>query len=86
MAAPAHPAARAFIGTSGWNYPTWRAGFYGDCPARLWLRYYAERFDVVEVTLSGRLPAQVMHYENVPLFPRGYHVARQSGSLEDMAE
>jgi putative endonuclease len=44
------------------------------------------RFDVVEVTLSGRLPAQVMHYENVPLFPKGYHVARQSGSLEEMAE
>src|SRR6478736_1823184 len=34
------------------------------------------RFDVAEVTLSGRLPAQVMHFENVPLFPKGYHVAR----------
>jgi len=44
------------------------------------------RFDVAEVTLTGRLPAQVMHYENVPLFPKGYHVARQSGSLEEIAE
>lgn len=43
------------------------------------------RFDVVEVTLSPRLPPQVMHYENVPLFPKGYHVARQSGSLDDLA-
>jgi len=36
------------------------------------------RFDVAEVTLSGRLPPQVQHFENVPLFPEGYHVARQS--------
>jgi len=43
------------------------------------------RFDVVEVTLSARLPAQVLHFANVPLFSKGYHVARQSGSLEDMA-
>ncbi len=42
------------------------------------------RFDVAEVTLSGRLPAQVMHFENVPLFPHGYHVARQSGSLGEV--
>jgi putative endonuclease len=42
------------------------------------------RFDVAEVTLTGRLPAQVMHYENVPLFPKGYHVARQSGSLGEV--
>jgi putative endonuclease len=44
------------------------------------------RFDVAEVTLSGRLPPQVMHYENAPLFPKGYHVARQSGSLAEMGE
>lgn len=44
------------------------------------------RFDVAEVTLSGRLPPQVMHYENAPLFPKGYHVARQSGSLEEMGK
>ena len=42
------------------------------------------RFDVVEVTLSARLPPQVMHFENAPLFPKGYHVARQSGSLEEL--
>jgi putative endonuclease len=43
------------------------------------------RFDVAEVTLSGRLPPQVMHYENVPLFPKGYYVARESGSLDDVS-
>jgi putative endonuclease len=35
------------------------------------------RFDVVEVTLSGHLPPQVMHYQNAPLFPKGYYLARQ---------
>jgi putative endonuclease len=43
------------------------------------------RFDVAEVTLSGRLPAQVHHFENAPLFPTGYHVARQGGSLDEVA-
>jgi putative endonuclease len=42
------------------------------------------RFDVAEVTLSARLPPQVMHFENAPLFPKGYYVARQSGSLDTM--
>ena len=43
------------------------------------------RFDVAEVTLSGRLPVQVLHFENVPLFPEGYYIARQSGSLDEVA-
>lgn len=43
------------------------------------------RFDVVEVSLSERLPAQCLHFANVPLFPKGYHVARQSGSLGQVA-
>jgi putative endonuclease len=43
------------------------------------------RFDIADVTLSGRLPPQVLHFENVPLFPKGYHVARQSGSLDEVA-
>jgi putative endonuclease len=43
------------------------------------------RFDVVEVALSDRLPPQVHHFENVPLFPKGYHVVRQSGSLDEVA-
>ena len=43
------------------------------------------RFDVVEVALSGRLPPQCLHFANVPLFPKGYHVARQSGSLAGVA-
>jgi len=42
------------------------------------------RFDIAEVTLSERLPPQVMHFANVPLFSKSYHVARQSGSFEEL--
>ena len=38
------------------------------------------RLDIVEVTLSDRLPPQVMHYENAPLFPKGYHLSRQNSA------
>lgn len=40
------------------------------------------RFDVVEVALRDQLPPQCLHFENVPLFPKGYHAARQTGSLD----
>lgn len=44
-------AARAYIGTSGWNYPHWAKGtFY---PERLkqseWLRFYCQYFGTVEI-------------------------------------
>jgi putative endonuclease len=42
------------------------------------------RVDVVEVSLSERLPSQCLHFENVALFPKGYHVARQTGSLAQL--
>ncbi len=42
------------------------------------------RFDVAEVTLSGRLPSQVLHFENVPLFPQGYYAARQGGPVNGL--
>ena len=35
------------------------------------------RFDVAEVILGGNTPPQVLHFQNVPLFPKGYHVLRQ---------
>src|SRR6476469_9398742 len=47
------------IGTSAWSYPTWRPGFYPDGlqPAEF-LRFYAERFDTVELNSTGyRLPS-----------------------------
>jgi uncharacterized protein YecE (DUF72 family) len=49
------------IGCSGWNYKHWRNGvFYPPrLPARLWLEWYAQRFDTVEVNATFyRLPRQ----------------------------
>ena len=39
-----------FVGTSGWQYPHWRRVFYPEkLPQRMWLQYFAERFQTVEV-------------------------------------
>ena len=38
-----------FIGTSGWNYPAWRADFYEGVPQRKWLAHCAEHFTGIEV-------------------------------------
>lgn len=43
---------RACIGTSGWNYPDFREGFYGDLAQKDWLGYYATRFNAVEVNAT----------------------------------
>jgi uncharacterized protein YecE (DUF72 family) len=41
--------ARAFIGTSGWNYSGWKNDFYAGVPRKSWLEYYSSRFDALEV-------------------------------------
>ena len=41
---------RVHVGTSGWQYASWRERFYPrGVPQRSWLPYYAERFACVEV-------------------------------------
>jgi uncharacterized protein YecE (DUF72 family) len=40
---------KAYIGTSGWNYKSWRDGFYENTPQKQWLRSCAERFTGIEV-------------------------------------
>lgn len=40
---------KAFIGTSGWNYDGWKAGFYQDIPRNRWLEHCASRFTALEV-------------------------------------
>jgi uncharacterized protein YecE (DUF72 family) len=42
-------AGKAYIGTSGWNYKSWRHSFYGDTPQKKWLQFYAKRFTAIEV-------------------------------------
>ena len=43
---------RTFIGTSGWDYPDWLDGFYGDIPHKDWLALYARHFNAVEVNAT----------------------------------
>ena len=41
-----------FVGTSGWQYDSWKKRFYQGAPKRAWLELYAARFPVVEVNNS----------------------------------
>ena len=43
---------------------------------QLRLRPRTFRFDIAEVITGGQMPPQVLHFQNVPLFPKGYHVLR----------
>ncbi len=46
-------AARAYIGTSGWNYKHWRGCVYEDkLPVRRWLETLSANFDTVEINTS----------------------------------
>jgi uncharacterized protein YecE (DUF72 family) len=47
-----------YVGTSGWQYASWRGPFYPPgLPQRAWLGYYTERFATVEVNNAFyRLP------------------------------
>src|SRR5205085_2906936 len=49
-----------WIGTSGWQYDSWKARFYPrTLPKSGWLAFYAERFATVEVNNSFyRLPSE----------------------------
>ena len=69
--------AGAYVGTSGWSYPTWRPGFYpeGTKPADF-LRYYAERFRTVELNTTGyRLPAEEQFSKWAEQTPPGFRFA-----------
>ena len=65
------------VGTSGWSYPSWRPGFY---PLGLanedFLRFYAERFDTVELNTTGyRLPAEEQFERWAGQVPPGFTFA-----------
>jgi uncharacterized protein YecE (DUF72 family) len=53
---------RAFIGTSGWTYATWKPGFYPQAlPQKKFLEYYATQLNSVEVNYTFRqLPTESM--------------------------
>ena len=48
-----------YLGTSGWNYTHWKQTFYPkEVPQKLWLEFYAKRFQTVELNNSFyRLPS-----------------------------
>jgi hypothetical protein len=65
------------IGTSGWSYPSWRPGFYpeGLQPSEF-LRFYAERFDTVELNATGyRLPSEDQFKRWADSAPNGFKFA-----------
>ncbi len=65
------------IGTSGWSYPTWRGGFYpADAKPAEFLRFYAERFDTVELNTTGyRLPDEAQFARWAEQVPPGFTFA-----------
>ena len=67
----------AYIGTSGWSYPSWRPDFY---PAGLanedFLAYYSERFPSVELNSTGyRLPSEEQFGRWAAATPDGFRFA-----------
>jgi uncharacterized protein YecE (DUF72 family) len=67
----------AYVGTSGWSYPSWRPGFYpaGTKPEDF-LRHYAERFATVELNTTGyRLPREELFERWAEQTPPGFAFA-----------
>lgn len=83
----------AFVGSSGWSYPSWRPGFY---PAGLaneeFLSFYAERLPSVELNSTGyRLPSEEQFARWAAQVPDGFRFAvkappralREFGTFEE---
>ena len=68
---------RAHVGTSGWAYPSWKPGFYpAGTDSSEFLRFYAERFDTVELNTTGyRLPAEEQFKRWGDAVPEGFTFA-----------
>ena len=67
----------AYVGTSGWSYPSWRPGFYpqGTKPEGF-LRHYAGRFATVELNTTGyRLPKEELFERWADATPPGFQFA-----------
>src|SRR5581483_3055201 len=65
------------VGTSGWSYPSWRPGFYPEgARPEDFLRFYAERFDTVELNTTGyRLPSEEQFERWASAVPDGFRFA-----------
>jgi uncharacterized protein YecE (DUF72 family) len=67
----------AYVGTSGWSYPSWKPGFYPtDSKPADFLRLYAERFRTVELNTTGyRLPSEEQFERWAAQTPDGFRFA-----------
>ena len=66
--------AGAYVGTSGWSYPSWRPDFYpGGTRPEDFLRHYGERFSTVELNTTGyRLPREELFERWAEQTPPGF--------------
>src|ERR1044072_1377692 len=67
----------AYVGTSGWSYPSWRPDFYpvGTKPEDF-LRHHAQRFATVELNTTGyRLPREELFERWAEHTPPGFRFA-----------
>jgi uncharacterized protein YecE (DUF72 family) len=69
--------AGAYVGSSGWSYPTWKPDFYpAGIPQREFLRFYAARLSSVELNTTGyRLPAEEQFRRWAEETPEGFRFA-----------
>ncbi len=65
------------IGTSGWQYRSWRGPFYpNELPQRSWLQHYASNFGTVEVnSVFYRLPERETFAAWARQTPEGFTMA-----------
>src|SRR5215210_2739811 len=68
---------RAYVGTSGWSYPSWKPGFYpAEAKPADFLRHYAEQFSTVELNTTGyRLPGEGQFERWAEQTPPGFRFA-----------
>jgi uncharacterized protein YecE (DUF72 family) len=77
MSATSASLAGAYVGTSGWSYPSWRGDFYpAGADPKTFLSFYAERLDTVELNTTGyRLPAEEQFTRWAEQTPDGFRFA-----------
>ena len=77
---------RAYVGTSGWSYTTWRPDFYpaGTKPEDF-LRFYAEHFPTVELNTTGyRLPREELFERWAEQTPPGFRFAPKMNAYRNL--
>lgn len=74
---------RVCVGTSGWQYASWRGTFYPPrLPQRAWLSYYVTRFPAVEVNNSFyRMPDETTFDRWRDAAPAGFVFAVKANRL-----